>query len=71
MHACGSDLKLYDDSYLKTDLYMRGLGPDVVSLVGLTRVYLLNFFCPGVPLYVLLSPYICVLSPFYILISMY
>ena len=32
------DLRLYDSSDLKTYLYMRGIGPDVVSVVGHTRV---------------------------------
>ena len=44
---------------------MRGLGPDIVFVVLLTSVYSLDFFCSGIQLYVLLSPYLC-LSPFYL-----
>ena len=37
---------------------MRGLGPDVVSLVRPTGGLLLDFFCSGIQLCVLLSPYL-------------
>ena len=38
VYAGGSDLRFYDSSDLKTYLQMRGLGPDVVSVVGPTGV---------------------------------
>ena len=41
---------------------MRGFGSDVVSAVGPTRVLLLDFFCSGSQLYLLLSPYLCFIS---------
>ena len=31
-----------------------------------TRVYLLNFFCSGIQLFVLLSPYLCFISLLYL-----
>ena len=31
-----------------------------------TRVYLLNFFCSGVPFYLLLSSYLCFISLLYL-----
>ena len=34
--------------------------------VGPTRVYLLDFFCSGIPLKLLLSPYPCFVSLFYL-----
>ena len=37
---------------------MRGLGLDVVSVVGPTEIYLLDFFYYGIQLYILLSPYL-------------
>ena len=39
---------------------MRGIGPDVVSVVGTTGVQLLDFFYPGIQLYRLLSHHLCV-----------
>ena len=44
---------------------MRGFGPDSVFVVWLTWAYSLDFFCSGIQLYVLLSPYLC-LSHFYL-----
>ena len=44
---------------------MRGLGPDVVSVVRPTGVELLDFIFSGVQFYILLSPYLC-LSTFYL-----
>ena len=38
---------------------MRGLGPDIVSVIGSIGVLLWDFFCSGIQLYVLLSPYLC------------
>ena len=35
LHDGGSDLRFYDGSYLKT--HLRGLGPDVASVVLLLR----------------------------------
>ena len=34
--------------------------------VGPTRVYLLDFFCSGIQLYLLLSPYLCLISFLYL-----
>ena len=34
--------------------------------VGPTGVYLLDFFCSGIPLYLLLSPYLCFISLLYL-----
>ena len=34
LHAGGSDLRLFVGSDLKTYLWMRGFGPDTVSVVG-------------------------------------
>ena len=44
---------------------MRGLGPDVMSVVGPTWVSLLDLFCSGIQLYILLSPYLCFILFFY------
>ena len=38
--------------------------------VGLTGVYLLDFFCSGIQFYLLLSPYLCFIL-FYLLLSSY
>ena len=45
---------------------MRGFGPDAVSAVRTARVYLFVFFCYGIQLYVLLSPYLCFISLIYL-----
>ena len=37
--------------------------------VGPTRVYLLDFFCFGIQFYLLLSPFICFISLFFIGLS--
>ena len=34
--------------------------------VGLTGVYLLDFFCSGIQFYLLLSPYLCFISLLYL-----
>ena len=34
--------------------------------VGPTRVYLLDFFCSGIPFYLLLSPYLFFISLLYL-----
>ena len=34
--------------------------------VGPTMVYLLDFFCSGIQLYLLLSPYLCLFSFLYL-----
>ena len=44
LHAGRSDLRLYDRSDLKSYLLMRGLEPDVVSVVGPNGIKTLNFF---------------------------
>ena len=36
-----------------------------MSVVRPTRVYLLDFFCSGIQLYILLSPYLCFVSFLY------
>ena len=41
---------------------MRGFGPDAVSAVRPTRVQLFGFFCHGIQLYVLKSPYLCFIA---------
>ena len=47
------DLRPYNGS----NLQMRGLGPDVMYLVGPQGVSLLGFFRLSIHLYLLLSPY--------------
>ena len=38
----------------------------MVFAVGPTGVYLLDFFCSGSQFYILLSPYLCFISLFYL-----
>ena len=45
---------------------MRGLGPDVVSVVGPTGILLFDLFCSDIQLYALLSPYLCFISSLYL-----
>ena len=45
---------------------MRGFGADAVSAVRPARVYLFDFFCYSIQLYVLLSPYFCFISFLYL-----
>ena len=45
---------------------MRGFGPDDVSAVRPARVKLFGFFCYGIQLNVLLSPYLCFISFLYL-----
>ena len=40
--------------------------PDTLAVVRPTRVYPLDFFCSGIQLYVLLSPYLCFISFLYL-----
>ena len=40
--------------------------PSVTSMVYLTGVYLLDFFCSGIQFYLLLSPYLCFISLLYL-----
>ena len=40
--------------------------PDTLAVVRPTRVYLLDFFCSGIQLYVLLSPYLFFISFLYL-----
>ena len=47
---------------LKTKLYMRGLGPDVMSVGWPSEIYLLEFFYSGIQLYLLLSSYVCFIN---------
>ena len=42
------------------------VGPGAKSVVRLTGVKLLDFFCSGIHLYVHLSPYLCFISFLYI-----
>ena len=62
------NLRFYDGSYLnlKTCQEMRGLLPAVVSVVGPTGVYLLDFFYSSIQLYILLNPYLCFISFLYL-----
>ena len=46
----------------KTSLQMRWMGSDAKSVVGHTGVKQLGFFCSGIQLSVLLSPYLCFIS---------
>ena len=73
MHAGESDLRLYEVSDLKTYLYMRGLGPDFVSAVGLTKGVncWISLTLAGIQLYVLLSSYLCFFSFLYLDLYMY
>ena len=41
---------------------MGGFGPDAASDVGPTVVWLFDFFCSGIQLYVLFRPYLCFVS---------
>ena len=45
---------------------MRWLGPDAVSVVGPTKVQLLDFFYSSMQLYVLVSPYLWRISFLYL-----
>ena len=45
---------------------MRWLGCDPASVVMPARVYLLDFCCSGIHLYVELSPYLCLMSFLYL-----
>ena len=42
------------------------VGPDALAVVRPTGVYLLDFFCSGIQFYLLLSPYLCFISFFYL-----
>ena len=55
LHAGGTDLSLYDGSDIKTYLYRRGLGPDLVSVVGPTGIELLDSFYSAIQLYIYLG----------------
>ena len=70
LHASGSDFRLFDGSDLKTYLLMRWSVPDALAVVRPTRVYQVDFFCSGIQVYVLLSPYPCFIF-FLILIYMF
>ena len=45
---------------------MRWQGPGALAFVGPTGVYLLDFFCSGIQFNLLLSPYPCFISLFYL-----
>ena len=45
---------------------MRGLGSDVLSVVGPTGVSLFDFFYSCVQLYIRLNTYVCFISFFYV-----
>ena len=45
--------------------------PDAVSVVRPTGVYLLDFFCSSIQLYVLLSPYFCFITISFLYIDLY
>ena len=40
--------------------------PDALAVVRPTGVYLLDFFCSSIQLYLLLSPYLCFISFLYL-----
>ena len=61
------NFRLYDGSDFN---WWDGRGLMLWLFVGPTRVYLLDFFCSGIPFYFLLIPFFA-LSPFYILIYMF
>ena len=43
-----------------------GMGPDALTVVRPSRVYLLDSFCSGIQFYLLLSPYLCFISFLYL-----
>ena len=49
-----------------SDLLMEWHGPDALAVVRLTEIYLLDFFCSGIQLYLLLSLYLCFISNLYL-----
>ena len=51
--------------FCRSLFHHRRWGPDALAVVRPTRVYLLDFFCSSNPFYVLLSPYLCVISFLY------
>ena len=52
---------------LKTYLLMRWYGPDALAVVRpMTGVYLLDFFCSSIQFYVVMSPYLCLISFLYL-----
>ena len=55
-------LQPYDGSDLKTYLLMGWWGPNALVVVRPTRVYLFDFFCSCMQLYVLMGPYIFFIS---------
>ena len=52
--------------FIKTYLLMRWWGPDALAVCQPIGVYLLDFFCPGVQFYLLLSTYLCFISLLYL-----
>ena len=61
-----SDFRLFSSSDLKAYLLMRWQGPDALAVVRPTGVYLLNFFCSSIQFYLLLSPYLRLISFLYL-----
>ena len=49
-----------------TYLFMRWYGPDALAVVRPNGVYLFDFFCYGIQLYLLLSPFLCFISFLYL-----
>ena len=49
-----------------TALLLRCLGPDALTVVRPTRLYLLDFFCSGIQFYALLDPYLYFISFLYL-----
>ena len=43
--------------------------PEALDVVRATRFYLLDFFCSGIQLYLLLSPYLCFI--FFLYLDLY
>ena len=50
-------------------IFMRWYGLMLLLFVGPTGVYLLDFFCSGIQLYLLLSPYLCFI--FFLCLDLY
>ena len=55
-----------DGSDFKTYVLMRWKGPDALAVVRPTGVYLLDLFCSCIQFYLLLSPYLCLISFLYL-----
>ena len=54
-------------NHLRVDCFV---SREEMSGVWPTRVYLLDFFCSGIQIYLLLSPYLCFISLLYLVIDL-